>query len=163
MVNTVQSIILPSRSKVSLEHGTQEFHVPELYVFAKPVSAGCLAVFLLVLLAGACCFSDTTGFTGGRVALLLACLLYLYTCAGLLVKGKLAIESLCHQPTYRSKSIRQDMHGCLWRGYLVTYVPGNKGSKCSVQTLLCTHSSGKQVRVCGWVVDVPNELIMQPR
>ncbi len=76
-----------------LQHGIHAFNTPELYVFAKPVSAGCLAIFLLVLLAGACCFSDTTGFTGGRVALLLACLLYLYTCAGLLVKGKLAIVS----------------------------------------------------------------------
>ena len=55
-----------------LAHGTQEYYTPELYVFAKPVSAGCLAVFLLVLLAGACCFSKTTGFTGSRVALLLA-------------------------------------------------------------------------------------------
>ena len=68
-----------------LAHGTREFHTPELYVFAKPVSADCLAVFLLVLLAGACCFSETTRFTGGRVALLLACLLYLYTCAGSMV------------------------------------------------------------------------------
>lgn len=80
------------------EHRTQDFHIPELYVFAKPVSAGCLAVFLLVLLAGACCFSKTTGFTGSRVALLLAWLLYLYTCAGLLVKGKLAIVSRCQRP-----------------------------------------------------------------
>lgn len=75
------------------KHGRQKLDTPELYVFAKPVSAACLVDFLLVLLAGACCFSDATGFTGGRVALLLACLLYLYTCAGLLVKGRLAIVS----------------------------------------------------------------------
>jgi len=139
------NIVQPRRSKVLLAHGTREFHTPELYVFAKPVSADCLAVFLLVLLAGACCFSETTGLTGGRVALLLACLLYLYTCAGSMVKGKLAMSTTALQ----IKPLGQDMHGSLWRGYLVTYMPGYKGSKCSVQALLCTHSCGKQFRVCG--------------
>ncbi len=134
------------KSVTCMEHGTREFHTPELYVFAKPVSADCLAVFLLVLLAGACCFSETTGFTGGRVALLLACLLYLYTCAGSMVKGKLAMMSTT---ALQIEPLGQDMHGSLWRGYLVTYMPGYKGSKCSVQALLCTHSCGKQVRVCG--------------
>ena len=59
--------------------------VPELCVFVKPVSGGCLVTFLLVLLTGACCFSITAGSKGGKVALLLACLLYPCTCTGMLV------------------------------------------------------------------------------
>ena len=125
--------------------GSTEKAIPELCVFVKPVSAGCLVTFLLVLLTGACCFSITAGSRGGTVALLLACLLYPCTCIGICV-----LQTDEHVHTGAS-SLRFQEKRCrvvhAHKIYLITYVPSNKGGKCSLQPLLCTHDCSKKVRV----------------
>lgn len=107
--------------------------IPELYVLQKPVSAGCLATFRLVLLLGGCCFSACPGLSGGRDNLLVADFLYVYTCTGL----KYQVRLLSSQVTDQSCEI--DLVACrahVSLSYLITNVPSNKRSKGSVQNLL---------------------------